>query len=125
MRSDNRLKAWYREINTRFFDNELPDNVCVKWGEQEEEDEEENWEEKYNGYTKRLEGDPHHYAVIVINNELRTNHSIKLAILVHEMIHIATAFRDEHGPAFERYRELIGSRGIFKKGALLKGITLF
>lgn len=125
MRSDRVLKRWYRTVNKRFFNNKLPDNICVKWGDEEDEDEEENWEEKYNGYAVRLKDNRYHYAAIVINNELRKNRSFMLAVLVHEMIHIATDLKDDHGPAFERYRILIGNKGIFKKGALLKGCTLF
>lgn len=125
MRSDKHLRAWYRDINTRFFDNELPDNVCVKWGGREEQDEEEEWEQRYNGFVQPLLNDPYHSAVIVLNPELRTNACFKLATLVHEMIHIATNFRDDHGPAFERHREMLAVKGIFKKNALLRGITLF
>ena len=125
MRSDKTLKAWYREINTRFFDSQLPDNVCVKWGGQEEEEEEENWEEKYNGYAKRLNDDVYHFALIVLNNELRKNSAVKLSILAHEMCHVASNFKDSHGECFDRWHKQLVDRGFFKKGALLKGMTVF
>jgi len=125
VRSDRSLKMWYREINARFFDNELPDNIVVKWGGPEEEDDEANWEEKYNGYAQRLVGDPLHYAVIVLNNDLRSNPTFKLSILVHEMIHVATDFRDSHGDAFNNWLKKLMDKGLFKKGALFRGITLF
>lgn len=125
MRSDRNLKSWFRELNSRYFDNELPDNVVVKWGEAEEEEEEENWEDKYNGYSQRLTGDPRNYAVIVLNNALRDNPTFKLSILVHEMIHVATDFRDSHGDAFDRWHKKLVNKGLFKKNAIFRGVTLF
>ena len=124
MRSDRTLKAWYREINSRYFDSELPDNVCVRWVNEDDLDEDERIEEKASGFSQKLSGDSH-YAQVVLSNDLRKARCQRLAVLVHEMIHVATDFRDDHGEAFERWRVRLAQRGIFKKGAVLRGVTLF
>lgn len=117
MRSNRALKAWYREINTKFFDSELPDNVCVRWAEDPDEEPDLASVDNANDGKNKYE--------IVINKEKNSVVSIRLSTLVHEMIHVATELRDDHGPAFERWRSLLAERGIFKKGALYRGVTLF
>lgn len=125
MKSDKTLKKWYRIINKRFFHNELPGNVCVRWGSEEDLEEDERWEEKYNGMAFKEDAGSYHYGTILISNSLRTFPCTRLATLVHEMCHLATDFRDEHGPAFEEWRKIIGDRGVFKKSALLRNLTIF
>ena len=127
MRSDRTLRKYYRLINRKFFDNELPDNVCVRYLSEAEQD--AGLEEKYFGWTSNLEGTSHddgrHKYVIVISREKNPGWSAVLATLAHEMIHVSTGMRDAHGPVFEKKREMIADRGIFKKGALLRGCTIF
>ena len=121
MHSDKSLKSWYRKINKRFFLNELPNDVCVRYVNEDDDDEEERCEERYCGWSDR--GDERHKYVIVIS---KTNDRVaRLATLAHEMIHVFTALKDDHGPAFERVRQMISDRGIFKKNAIYKGFTLF
>jgi len=60
-----------------------------------------------------------------LNREKNSTNSQKLSTLIHEMIHIATHFKDSHGPLFAEWHLKLTERGAFKKGALLKGITLF
>lgn len=117
MRSDRTLKAWYRELNTRWFDNELPDNVCVRWAEDDDE-------EKDFG-SADLCHDGYHKYQILLNRESCSPVMTRLAILIHEMIHVKLELRDDHGPAFERVRKELSDKGIFKKGAVYKGVTLF
>ena len=50
---------------------------------------------------------------------------VRISTLVHEMIHLATDLKDDHGTAFEFWRQYVSDRGIFKKHALRKGSTLF
>ncbi len=116
MQSNRTLKGWYNKINTRFFYDELPSNVIVRWALP--------GEEKDIACTERLVDKRHSYEIL-LNREKNKTNSIKLSSLVHEMIHVATKYRDQHGPAFEEWRVRIGERGIFKKGALLKSITIF
>lgn len=125
MKSDRTLKFWYNKINKKYFHNELPSNVCVRWGAEEDSEDDEKWEEKYNGQAFLSDSGSRHYANIVISNRLREEPCGRLATLVHEMCHVATVFKDEHGPAFEEWRKTIGDRGIFKKSALLKNLTIF
>lgn len=127
MQSDRTLRKWYRYMNRRFFDNELPDNVCVRWADETEE-KEVQWEQKYFGWADKCRGkyaDGYHTHYIVLSRVKNVSASLRLSTLAHEMIHIATDIRDDHGPAFERWRELIAERGIFKKHAVHKNTTLF
>jgi hypothetical protein len=123
MRSDRTLKAWFREINSKFFDNELPDNVCVRWADDDELVAEGCEIGDYCGWADK--GDGRHLYKIVIDTSLRGQHTLHLGTLVHEMIHVATELRDEHGPAFDRWHKILTERGLFKKGALRRGLTLF
>jgi hypothetical protein len=116
VKSDRTLKRWYQIINKRFFYGELPANVIVRWAVPGEEND--------IACTERLVGKRHSYEIL-LNREKNKTNSIKLASLVHEMIHIATHYRDNHGKLFEEWRAKLGERGVFKKGALLRGITLF
>lgn len=116
MRSDATLKKWYSLINKKFFYGELPQNVIVRWAKDGEEPD----------MASANQADDHkHSYVIVMNREKITTQSVKLSSLLHEMIHVATGLRDNHGPLFEEWRVKLGERGAFKKGALLKGISLF
>jgi hypothetical protein len=122
LRSDKTLKKYYRLINKKFFENQLPDNVCVRWADEDEDG--EGFEERYFGIADRA-NDGYHEYVIVMSRSLNRPAVTRLSTLAHEMCHIATELRDNHGPAFERWRQTIADRGIFKKGALRKGLTLF
>lgn len=130
MRSDKCLKHWYRLINKKFFNNELPNNVCVRWINELEI---EKFEEKYFAWTSDKNDSPKAFAednyrheyIIIISKTKNPGKTVVLATLAHEMCHVATKMRDDHGPAFEAQRKLISDRGIFKKGAILKGLTIF
>ena len=136
MRSDVTLLKWYRKINRRFFDGQLPDNVCVRWANDEEESE-LKWEERYFGWMGWVGKDQKNYdgyhdweILLSRANLTKVNHvhaamSSKLATLAHEMIHVATKNRDDHGPAFEKWRQQIADKGIFRKHALAKDLVIF
>lgn len=124
MKSDRTLLAWYRRINKRFFDGACPERVCVRWADPELETQ-IKWEEKYFGEASHLFDDIHHDYQIVMSRPLNEKWLVRISTLVHEMIHLATNLRDDHGPAFEQWRQHIADRGIFKKHALRKGMTLF
>jgi hypothetical protein len=124
VKSDRTLKAYYRDINTRFFDNELPDSVCVRWATDEDLDDEGCDAGDYNGWADTCDDGRHPYKII-IDSSLRGLQIQHISTLVHEMIHIATELKDDHGPAFERRLAALADRGIFKKGALRRGLTLF
>lgn len=70
-------------------------------------------------------GDGIHKYEIVLNRDECRGPATKLATLVHEMIHVRLELRDDHGPAFERVRKELSDKGIFKKGAVYRGVTLF
>lgn len=123
MRSDPTLRKWYKTINRRFFENSLPDNVCVRWANPDEE-KDARWEEKYFAEAREISSAYHCYE-IVLSRPLNPRLSGKLSSLAHEMIHIKTSIRDDHGPAFEKWRRHISDRGIFKKHALVKNLTIF
>ncbi len=137
MRSDPTLKKWYNLINRKFFDNYLPCDTCVRWSNEYDE---ERCDEKYHGWANLMsDADPENEGnsihgkatdtkvrfLIVISKTLRKSQCTKLHTLAHEMCHVATGLKDEHGPAFEHWRQYIADRGIFKKGALLKRLTIF
>jgi hypothetical protein len=129
VRSDKTLKSWYRLINRKFFDNILPNNVCVRYTNEQEK---EKYEDKYYAWTSNVEdiladgGRPgrHKYAIIISKTK-NPGRTARVASLIHEMIHVATEMRDDHGPAFEAVRQQISDRGIYKKGAVLDGLTIF
>ena len=124
MKSDPTLLGWYRYINAKFFDGACPDRVCVRWADPDETDS-RRWEKKYFGEASVSEDDEYHDWQIVMSKPLNKQWMVRISTLVHEMIHLATDLKDDHGPAFERWRQKISDRGIFKKHALRKGMTLF
>ena len=117
MQSDRTLRKWYRHINRRYFDGACSNSVLVRWADETEEvDPCCAWAQPADG---------RHKYQIVINRAKNPTASAWLSTLAHEMIHIATELQDSHGPAFERWREYIAHRGIFRKHALHKHITIF
>jgi len=125
MRSDPVLKRWYKKINKRFFDNQLTNNVCVRWTNEEDDGEQGvNCEDKFFGWADKANDNYHDY-VIVLSRKMCKPISSRLLTLSHEMCHIASELKDAHGPVFEGWRQHIGDRGIFKKGALVRGLTIF
>jgi hypothetical protein len=120
MRSDPALKKWYNAINAKFFLGQLPDDVCVRWALRKEAKSFPRW----YGYCERLRDDDFSYVIVLFRKHNKPL-SGRLATLAHEMIHVATHTRDDHGPVFERWRARLARRGLFKKGALLKDVTLF
>jgi hypothetical protein len=121
MRSDRTLLRWYKIINKRFFDGACPDRVCIRWADPEDS----HWEKKCFGEASLSVDDEHHDYQIVMSKSLNEQWVTRMSTLVHEMIHLATQLRDDHGPAFERWRQLLSDRGLFKKHALRRGCTLF
>jgi SprT-like family len=132
VRSDRTLRKWYREINRRFFTGNCPERVCLRYaraGEEKKEIEESyfGWADSPNTHTwphnkKNCPNCRHDFEIVL--DEKAPWVSI-LSTLAHEMIHLATNMKDDHGPAFEEWRQYISDRGIFKKHALYKGHTLF
>ncbi len=123
MNSDKTLKRWYKIINKKFYRNALPSNVCVRYTNEDDEDEEERCEEKYYGWAEKAEG--RHSYLIVISKAKNPGRTARCATLAHETVHIATELRDDHGKAFSDWHERLTERGLFRKGAVLRGLTLF
>jgi hypothetical protein len=124
MRSDRTLRRWYKDINARFFLGELPDNVCVRWADEDDVEEDgRQCEDTCFGWADRGEG--RHVYQIAISKKKNPALTAVLATLVHEMVHVRTALKDDHGPVFEGWRKTLSNRGIFKKSALVQGLTLF
>jgi hypothetical protein len=115
-KSTRSLRAWYEVINTKFFYGELPANVIVRWAE--------SGEEKDIACLSAADN-PHYSWVILLNKEKISTQSQKLSALLHEMLHVATGNRDNHGPAFDEWHAKMTERGAFRKGALIKNVTLF
>ena len=80
MASDRRLKRYYDEINRRFFQDELPRNVIVRWARE--------GEEKDVACTEKANPDSKHSYLILLNREKNPTPSIMLSSLAHEMVHI-------------------------------------
>lgn len=123
MRSDPVLKSWYKKINKKFFDDQLTNNVCVRWANATEEGD-KRWEEKYFGAAKRCEDGKHEYEIIM-SREMNKPAATRFTTLAHEMCHIASGLRDDHGPAFSVWHETLTIKGFFTKGAVRKGFTIF
>jgi|SRR5581483_7130418 len=128
MKSDRTLRKWYCTINRRFFDGLCSDKVCVRWANESEE-QEARWEEQYFGWAQPIEHPRYRFALVLsqIKNQPKRNYlgTLALSTLAHEMCHIATECRDDHGPAFENWRVHIAARGIFRKHALYRNVTIF
>jgi hypothetical protein len=122
MRSDRTLLRWYKTINRRFFRGACPDRVCCRWADPDEMD--SRWEKKYFGEASEAMDEYHDYQ-IVMNKPFNKQWIVRISTLVHEMCHLATGLRDDHGPAFSKWHERLTKRGIFRKHALRKGYTLF
>jgi len=125
VKSDPTLLRWYKRINKEFFKGACPAKVCVRWADPDEMEESRRWEKKYFGEASISEDDEYHQYQIVLSKLLNKQWLVRISTLVHEMIHLATNLKDDHGPAFEAWRVLLGKRGIFKKHALRKNYTLF
>lgn len=121
MRSNRSLKNWYDLLNKKFFNGELTSNVCVQWGD--EQDEYEDIDKYYGVADKGSDG--YHDYIILLNRDKCSDALTMLTTMAHEMIHIFTGLKDDHGPAFERGRQMIADRGFFKKGAVRRGLTMF
>jgi hypothetical protein len=122
MRSDPTLKKHYNRINKKFFNGELPNNTCVRWLDSDEDD--PRLEDVLFGYADKA-NDGYHKYQIALSRKLCTPASSRMTTLVHECIHIYLGLKDDHGPAFERVRLMLSDRGVFKKGALVRGLTIF
>jgi hypothetical protein len=114
-KSTPELKRWYRKLNRLFFNGELPDNVVVRWDASEPD---------VACTEKRDKDDPTAY-VIGFNRKKNPTKSLLLSAMLHEMVHCATEFKDEHGPAFDKWHKRLVRRGAFKKGAVIPDVTLF
>jgi hypothetical protein len=123
VKSDRVLRKYYRLINHKFFNDQLPDNVCCRYVTDEDEEAESGCERRYYGWCEPTFGK--HKFVIVISRVKNPGWPAKLSTLCHEMCHIFTDLKDDHGPAFEAARQMIADRGVFKKNAVLRGLTLF
>jgi hypothetical protein len=121
MRSDRTLKKHFNRINKKFFDGELTKKVCVRWLNEDEDD--MRLEDKLFGFADRA-CDGYHEYQIVMSREMNKPASSRMLTLVHEMIHLATDLRDDHGPAFEFVRQKLSDRGIYKKDAIILGLTI-
>lgn len=124
VKSDPTLKRWYKTINKRFFDNQLTNNTCVRWANEEDNEEEDRCEEKYRGWADKAQDATHKY-VIVLSRDLKKDAFLRYNTLVHEMIHLATELKDDHGKVFSEWHEHLTEKGLFKKGVFRKGWTLF
>lgn len=114
------MKRWYNRLNRNFFDTALPSNVCVRRATSIEAVNGRK-DEKVYAITTRGSG-RYCYEIILTRQETLTG---TICTLAHEMIHVATEMRDDHGPAFEEWRHRIGERGFFRKNAVLRGVTMF
>jgi hypothetical protein len=114
-KSTPELKRWYRKLNRKFFNGDLPDNVIVRWDADEPD---------VACTEKRDKDDPTAY-VIGFNRKKNPTKSLLLSAMLHEMIHCATEFKDQHGPAFDKWHKRLVRRGAFKKGAIIPDVTLF
>jgi hypothetical protein len=124
MRSNPALKSWYRKINKKFFDNQLTNNVCVRWANEDDDGEVSKFEEKFFGWADVADDGKHEY-VIVLSKKLNVPKSTRLTTLAHEMVHVATNLRDNHGEAFSEWHKVLTEKGFFEKGKLVKGLTIF
>jgi hypothetical protein len=123
VRSDRTLKKYYNLINHKFFKNELPVNVCCRYSNEEDEEDEAGCESRYYGWCTQSFGS--HKYTIVISRIKNPGWPAKLSTLAHEAIHVALALKDNHGAAFSAWHEKLTERGLFRKSAVLKGLTLF
>jgi hypothetical protein len=51
--------------------------------------------------------------------------SSRMTTMIHEMIHCYLGLKDDHGEAFERVRLMLSDKGIFRKGAVIRNLTIF
>jgi|ERR1039458_2261629 hypothetical protein len=115
--STRSLRAWYERINAKFFYGELPANVIVRWTAPEDNE---------NDIAAVHAADNKRYSwIIILNAKKISTKSQLLSSLLHECIHVATGNRDCHGSVFSEWHQKLTDRGAFRKGALIKNVTLF
>jgi glutaredoxin-related protein len=94
----------------------------VRWLDPDEDD--PRLEDKLFGFADHCNDGCHKYQ-IVLSKSMCKYASTRFTTLIHEMIHVFLELRDDHGPAFERVRQMLSDRGIFKKGAVIRRLTIF
>ena len=114
--SNAELKKWYRKLNAKFFNGDLPDNVLLQWATPEQEPDIASCEPRSDGTNCYK---------LLFNRLKNPTKTLLLSAMLHEMVHIATKYKDNHGPAFDAWHKKLTKRGAFKKGAVLKDVTLF
>ena len=122
MRSDRTLKKHFNRINKKFFDSKLPSSTCVRWLDPDVDD--PRLEDALFGFADRTDDGYHKYQ-IVLSRKMCTPASSRATTLIHEMIHVYLELKDDHGEAFERVRLMLSDKGIFRKGAVIHGLTIF
>jgi hypothetical protein len=122
MRSDRTLKKHFNKLNKRFFDGQLPASTCVRWLDPDEDD--PRLEDALFGYADKA-ADGYHKYQIVLSRKMCLPASSRMTTLIHEMIHVYLELKDDHGEAFERVRLMLSDKGIFRKGAVIRGLTIF
>jgi hypothetical protein len=109
MPNDRDLKFFYRRFNKKFFHNQLPNNLTVRFASPAQ------FTQK--GLGKRtcaitLIEDGKAYAIIVKKTRGKTWAYIK-ADLLHEMVHVKNP-RLAHGPRFQKEMLRLAQIGAFK-----------
>lgn len=117
MRSDRTLKKWYREANQEYFDSQLPKNTIVRWGTEEE------WEDEEDGARNLgdtdVAGRPMEVRLSPVLHRLHWWGIAKIT-LYHEMIHILLEIKkvkqeNDHDDRFEKEMLRLAKLGAFKK----------
>ena len=108
MRSDRKLRRWYKQYNQKFFDNQLPADAVVSW---------EDCGPSEIGGTDRLADGRFILAVDPILRYLKLT-VVARSTLLHEMAHVKlweSSPNHQHGPVFQEEMLRLARLGAFEK----------
>jgi hypothetical protein len=108
MRMSNKyLKKSYDEFNKKYFSNELPKDMVVRFSRLRDDD---KFQEPC-GITMFKWDRP---LYILINKKLRWQSMLADFTLIHEMVHVAHPEINGHGPRFQKQMMRLAKAGAFK-----------
>lgn len=106
------LNAWYDEYNANYFENELPKNVVIDYGE---------YNPDFMATTSKMSDGRFH---IAFNEEFTKAPRVAHIVLYHEMCHVKTFDEDDletkyslggsHGPRWRTCMLILDAEGAFR-----------
>ncbi len=115
-RSDRTLKRYYRRYKRQYpqLFGSLPDgrDIIIRWGDKRS-DRDGLKSAVAVTYSPAIDKEPWEIVFDKTLRRLKFWNIVKLT-LFHEMCHVASRNRDNHGPAFQRRMKMLAANGAFR-----------